>query len=93
MEKVLRKPGAADRLAELGARLEKTADWTATALEVDLKALAAEKGVKPAEFIHPCRVAVSGRAIGPSLYPMLEVLGRERVLARLARAREISSAA
>ena len=93
VEKVLRKPGAADRLAELGARLEKTADWTATALEVDLKALAAEKGVKPAEFIHPCRVAVSGRAIGPSLYPMLEVLGRERVLARLARAREISSAA
>ena len=42
---------------------------------------------KPAEFIHPARVAVSGRSVGPSLYHMLEVLGKERVLARFERAR------
>ncbi|HYR58997.1 MAG TPA: hypothetical protein VEO95_10220, partial [Chthoniobacteraceae bacterium] len=34
---------------------------------------------------HPARVAVSGRAIGPSLYHMLEVLGKDRVLARMQR--------
>ena len=39
--------------------------------------------VKPAEFIHPTRVAVSGRGVGPSLYHMLEVLGKGRTLARI----------
>ncbi|NUN92349.1 MAG: glutamate--tRNA ligase [Verrucomicrobiae bacterium] len=87
VEKVLRKPGAADRLAALRARYANTMDWTSTTLETDLKALAAEMGVKPAEFIHPCRVAISGRTVGPSLYPMLEVLGKARVLARFDRAR------
>jgi glutamyl-tRNA synthetase len=88
-EKVLRKPGAAERLAQLRERYARLAEWTAAALEADLKALAAEKGVKPAEFIHPCRAAASGRTVGPSLYPMVEVLGRERVLARLERARQV----
>ena len=31
------------------------------------------------------RIAVSGRGIGPSLYHMLEVMGKERVLARFER--------
>ncbi|MCC7518307.1 MAG: glutamate--tRNA ligase [Verrucomicrobiae bacterium] len=90
MAKALRKPGAADRLAELRARYATTAEWNAAALEAELKALAAAKGAKPAEFIHPCRAATSGRTIGPSLYPMLEALGRERVLARLDRARSMT---
>ena len=86
VEKTMKKPGAADRLKELKAHYEKTPAWTATQLEADLKALAVEKGVKTGEFIHPCRVACSGRSVGPSLYHMLEVLGRERVLARLGKA-------
>jgi glutamyl-tRNA synthetase len=53
-----------------------------------LKSLAAELGVKAGELIHPCRVAASGKSHGPSLYHMLEALGRERVLARLRRAAE-----
>jgi len=53
-----------------------------------MKALAAEIGVKTGELIHPCRVAVSGKSAGPSLYHMLKVLGRDRVLARLRGAAE-----
>jgi glutamyl/glutaminyl-tRNA synthetase len=52
-----------------------------------LRALAQESGVKAAALIHPCRVAVSGKAGGPSLFHLLEVLGRDRVLNRLATAR------
>jgi len=89
--KVLKKPGAKDRLAELRQRFEKTESWTAARLESDLKALAAEKNVKTGDYIHPCRVACSGRSVGPSLYHMLEVLGRDRVLTRMAAAgRQIS---
>jgi len=81
--KVLRKDGVTETLAALRQHFEKTSPWTAAQLETDLKALAAEKGVKTGEYIHPCRVACSGRSVGPSLYPMLEVLGRDRVLKRL----------
>ncbi|MBW0001309.1 MAG: glutamate--tRNA ligase [Verrucomicrobia bacterium] len=83
--KVLGKPGALDRLAQLADAFRQTPDWSADALETGLRRVAATAGLKAAEFIHPARVAVSGRTIGPSLYHMLEVLGRDRVLSRLER--------
>ena len=83
VEKALRKPGALDRLAQLRDHYATVTDWTHPALEASLKQLAETLGVKNGEFIHPARVAVSGRAVGPGLYEMLEVLGRDRVLARL----------
>jgi glutamyl-tRNA synthetase len=88
VEKALRKPGALDRLAQLAGCYTALATFDASTLEVKLKELAAALGVKPAEFIHPARVAVSGRAVGPSLYHMFEVLGKKRVLDRLSRTRE-----
>lgn len=89
-------PEAAAKWKDAGPRLQKLAEkfsateWTAGNLESSLKSLAGELGIKPAELIHPCRLAVSGTTAGPSLYHMLEVLGRERVLARLRRAAEKS---
>jgi glutamyl-tRNA synthetase len=83
--KALGKPGALDRLAQLAEAFRQIPDWSADALEAGLKSVATNAGLKTGEFIHPARVAVSGRAIGPSLYHMLEVLGRDRVLSRLER--------
>lgn len=82
----LRKPGALDTLAALRAGYESLGEWTAAALEAKLKELATARGVKAGELVHPARAAVSGRSVGPSLYHMLEVLGRDRVLARMSRA-------
>ena len=87
VEKTLRKPGALDRLAQLAECYAALDVFDAATLEAKLKELAATLAVKPAEFIHPARVAVSGRSVGPSLYHMLEVLGKDRVLTRLARTR------
>ncbi len=81
-EAKLRAPGALDRLRQLAAAYAEVPAWEATALEAALKALASAQGVKAAEFVHPARTAVSGKTVGPSLYHMLEVLGRERVQAR-----------
>ena len=83
VEKTLRKPGALDRLGQLADAYGELASFDAASLEASLKSLAGSLGVKPAELIHPARVAVSGRSIGPSLYHMMEVLGRDRTLARL----------
>lgn len=85
-EKALRKPGAIVRLCQLKDAYETVKDWTHPTLEAKLKDLASEIGVKNGEFIHPARVAVSGRSVGPGLYEMFEVLGKERVLSRIERA-------
>lgn len=83
VEKTLRAPGAGERLGELATHLEALEPWDHDAIEAAFKGLAAEKGVKTALYIHPARVAVSGRSVGPSLYHLLAILGRERAVARL----------
>jgi glutamyl-tRNA synthetase len=86
IEKTLRKPGAMARLSALRERFSKQTEWSAASLEAALKQLAAESGCKAGDLVHPARVAVSGRSIGPSLYHMLEVMGKDRVLQRIERA-------
>src|SRR5579862_1087381 len=76
-------PQTSERLIKLAGKFAAVSSWDAASLEAALKALAAEMAVKTGELIHPCRVAVSGKSTGTSLYHMLEVLGRDRVLARL----------
>jgi glutamyl-tRNA synthetase len=86
LEKALRKPGARERLRALGEALKDLPDWTHASLEARLKETAASLGGKVGDLVHPARVAVSGKSVGPGLYEMLEVLGRERVLARFEKA-------
>ena len=58
--------------------------FAAAELEAELRAVAAERGIKAAALIHATRVAVTGQAVSPSLFDVLEIVGRERVLRRLA---------
>jgi glutamyl-tRNA synthetase len=55
-------------------------------VEAALRATAANLGVKLAALVHPTRLAITGSNAGPSLYHLLEVLGKEKVLARIDRA-------
>ena len=47
---------------------------------------AEERAIKVGPIIHPARMAVSGKTKGAGLFEMMEVLGRERVVARMRRA-------
>ena len=85
VQRHLESPGAAGRLTALADRLE-AATFDAAGLETAITELAAEMGVARAELIHPARLAVSGRTVGPGLFEMLAVLGRERTVARLRQA-------
>lgn len=58
-------------------------------IESATRAAAEELGVSAAQVIHPTRVAVSGRTVGPGLFEMIEVLGKQRVLQRLMVAQEM----
>ena len=85
VEKVFGKPEAATRLSALRDDFEKIDTWNVETIESRLKSLAQELGCKTGDLVHPARVAASGRSVGPSLYHMLEVMGKERVLQRFDR--------
>lgn len=74
------------RLQKLRDAFASVASFDAATLEITLKQVAAELGVKAGALVHPTRLACTGKTAGPSLYHLLEVLGRERVLKRLGRA-------
>jgi glutamyl-tRNA synthetase len=86
-KKVFTPEGLAN-IGRLRERLNQFAvdKFTAAELENEFKTLAAATGQKVGALIHPARLAVSGRPVGPSLYHLLEVLGKTRVLSRLERA-------
>jgi glutamyl-tRNA synthetase len=60
-----------------------TAEWHADVLKAALEAIGAEQGLKLGKAQAPVRVAVTGRSVGLPLFESLEVLGRDRTLARL----------
>jgi glutamyl-tRNA synthetase len=57
--------------------------FDANSLETVLKATAAQLGLKARDLVHPVRLAVTGSNAGPSLYHLLEILGKGKVLARI----------
>ena len=73
-------------LSKLQARLVALPDWTAAAVHAALEQLAAEQGVGLGKVAQPLRVAVTGGTISPPIDFTLELLGRERTLARLSAA-------
>jgi len=85
VKKVFGNPEANGRLKALRDELAKIEKWNLQTLESTLKTLAQKLGCKTGDLVHPARVAASGRSIGPSLYHMLEVMGKDRVLKRFDR--------
>ncbi len=85
VEKVLKKEGSMSILEGILPAFEKTPALTAANTEKICRDFAEQKGLKTGQVFHPVRVAVSGRTKGPSLFHMLEVLGRERVAERIKR--------
>jgi glutamyl-tRNA synthetase len=64
--------------------LDALPEWSTESIENALKeALIDGLGLKPRKAFAPVRVAVSGRTVSPPLYESMELLGRERSLARL----------
>jgi glutamyl-tRNA synthetase len=86
-------PDAVPVLQAAEAALAEVQPWTAEAIEAALFAALVEPtglGLKPRAAFAPVRVAVTGRRVSPPLYVSIELLGRERTLARLAHAVKMS---
>ncbi len=87
-KKVMQKDGAVDRLDEIAPRLAALEKWDQTSIDSAFNQLADEKDLKPFAWYPVVRFAVSGTNSGPDFLPMLETLGKERVLKRIDNARE-----
>jgi glutamyl-tRNA synthetase len=83
VDKVFRKDGAKAVLEKMLARFSTLSTLTAENTEKACRDQATELAVKTGQIFHPVRVAVSGRTKGPSLFHMLEVMGKERVCQRI----------
>jgi glutamyl-tRNA synthetase len=79
-------PESKPRLKAVREALSTVDRFDAAEIEGTLKATAMKLGVKVGAVVHPTRLAVTGSNVGPSLYHLLEVLGKEKVLARIDRA-------
>jgi len=64
-------------------RYKNVLDWEKGILEKILRDLADELNIKPAHIIHPLRVVLTGKTVGPSLFELIEELGRDVVLKRI----------
>ena len=71
-------------LRTLQARLAEAPAWERAAISGAMKQALASSGLKMPQLAMPLRVLVTGRTQTPSIDAVLELLGREAVLARLA---------
>ena len=83
VDDVLKKEGALNVLKGALEEFKKLLTLTAANTEQLCRDYAKNNGLKNGQVFHPVRVAVSGRTKGPSLFHMLEVLGKDRVLERI----------
>ncbi|MEO0230790.1 MAG: glutamate--tRNA ligase [candidate division WOR-3 bacterium] len=72
-------------LREFTKTLVEIDSFTKERIEQKLREFATEKGVHPKELIHPIRILLTGKTIGPGLFELMEVLGREACIRKLER--------
>lgn len=63
--------------------LEKLEPYDTPNVEVNSRALMKELGLSGKEFIHPCRVAITGRTVSPGFFDTVALLGKKRAVERL----------
>jgi glutamyl/glutaminyl-tRNA synthetase len=91
VNKVLKKEGVDSILEGLEKLLSAAEPFSEAVLEEKIRGFCEERDLKTGKVFHPIRVAVSGRTQGPTLFGMLELLGREEVLRRFAAARRLAA--
>ncbi|WP_279164902.1 glutamate--tRNA ligase [Thermus scotoductus] len=73
-------------LREVEPLLRAQEDWSEAALDALLRSFAQDRGLKLGQVAQPLRAALTGSLETPGLFEIMALLGKERVLARLARA-------
>ena len=83
--------GGLEMLAKVRERLGALPEWSTAAIHGALNDLATALGTGLGKIAQPVRVAVTGTAVSPPIDATLELLGRERALARIDQALKSAS--
>lgn len=75
--------------AQLIKVLEKLEPFDLATIESACRKLILDLGIKSGTLIHPVRVALTGKRVGPGLFELMVVLGKEKVLQRLTQAQKL----
>lgn len=86
VRKHFRKENAAEYLAKAKEKLATLTEFNLETTEAAYRELSEELGIKAGEIIHPTRLAISGRTMGPGLFDIMVILGKEKTLERIERA-------
>ena len=78
-----KEPRLKELLPALAERVEQVEPFDAETCEQALRALAEETGVKAGLLINAARTALTGQAVGPSMFDIFAVVGRDRSVKRL----------
>ncbi len=73
----------AELLQAAAAEIEALTVFSAVEMENCYRALALRRGIKAGELIHPTRLALTGRTVGPSLFDLAALVGRPECVRRL----------
>jgi glutamyl-tRNA synthetase len=85
-QKRLGTPEAKALLATYREKLAAVEPFEIGPLEAMMKSFVEEQGIKMGDVVHPVRIAISGKGVGPGLYDCLAILGKESSLRRIDRA-------
>lgn len=88
VQKQFRAEGAAARLEQLIEVFSAVSDWQHDAIKAAFEKKVEETGASLGAFVHPTRLALTGKSVGPGLFELAELLGRETCVARMRRAVE-----
>ena len=80
---ILKYPGLSNWLPKLAAEYEKVASFSVDETERLARECAQQADVKPGVIINGMRTAVTGQLAGPSMFDILQVIGRQKVIERL----------
>jgi glutamyl-tRNA synthetase len=80
---ILKEPRLKELLPALAQRMETVEVFNAATAEEALRALSEEAGVKAGLLINASRTMLTGQSVGPSMFDVFEIIGRERGATRL----------
>jgi len=86
VKKLFTRPGTTRLLEEAARALDELEPFTLGSTEETYRALAERQGISTSALFHPTRLALTGRTVGPGLFDVMVLLGRERCVERLRRA-------
>jgi len=82
-DSVLNKEGVPGILQALEEKLSALKYWDEESIENAVREVASSLQIKGGQIIHPTRVALSGKKVGPGLFELMVVLGQDKTVKRL----------